>query len=977
MFLSVGDPVQTPSGQRARVIGLSDLFGRRYVDVFIEPGGPVRRLLVDGLRLPGDALASPGEGQTIPASLFVATIAAYQLRAMLTQQGLLSAANFRVTPLPHQVLAVDFVLGQFRPRAMLADEVGLGKTIEAAMVYEELKLRHQVRRGVVIVPAGLTRQWRDELQQKFGEHFVIYDRALVTALREIHGQETNLWTLHDQVITSLDFVKPRRLRPDISPRERQRREQHNEHVFRDIVEAGWDMVIFDEAHKLSKHADGSETARYRVGEALSQAVPVFLLLTATPHQGDAGRFLHLLSLVDPYGFSTVDDLRPETVSHVVWRTRKRAAVDGKGQRLFKQRITDVYPVDRSGPEHAVERDLYDAVTDYVGRNYGAAMGRGDHAFGFLMILFQRMVTSSSQAIYESLAKRLGVLTAIQTALAANRRDVTAESQNDWDEEAAEDDDAQSVLDQLGDVAGVVDRAGLAKELAALDRLLELARRARSQPDAKMVALLSIIDEVCRREGDPNTKFLIFAEFVATQTAIRELLEGMGHTVAIINGRQGLDERIVARRDFAEAAQFLVSTDAGGEGINLQFCHVMINYDLPWNPMKLEQRIGRLDRIGQGHDVLALNLQISDTVEYRVRQVLEAKLALIRKQYGQDKLADILSTLQGEFHFDRLYIDALAKRESEAAELEQTAQRIYDRARQILDQDDLLLPEAQAQVNHYQEHLVEISQDRVKAMIEGYLNAQGQALHGYSRRPGAFYFDLPDAPAVSAAGQEKVIAESRIHYADVVFDREEAVADDSLTYIHLNHPVIQKLLGELTDDQTARSATMRLTEPPSSAAVPGGGGLWALYRLRLTNYDDVDREELVPVFVDREGHSYPRLARALLDLTPDQAQTAFVAAGEWDLSGLREQAQRLAEAEAGDKFSEMQLSHAARLTVEQEKITRYYRQQEWAVSQIAIDNIREAKRRELLERRREDLVALDRRRTLVPELIEIMMSLLLW
>jgi hypothetical protein len=180
MTFNLGDTVQLNTGQTACIIALADLFGQHYADVFIEPDGPVRRVPVTELRPLADPLAALGGGQTVPASLFVAQLAAHQLKALLTQQGVLSAANFRVTPLPHQVLAVDFVLGQFRPRAMIADEVGLGKTIEAAMVYEELKLRHQARRVLVVVPAGLTRQWQDEFVQKFGERFVAYDRAQVS-----------------------------------------------------------------------------------------------------------------------------------------------------------------------------------------------------------------------------------------------------------------------------------------------------------------------------------------------------------------------------------------------------------------------------------------------------------------------------------------------------------------------------------------------------------------------------------------------------------------------------------------------------------------------------------------------------------------------------------------------------------------------------------------------------------------------------
>lgn len=953
--MQLGDNVVLSVGQRGRIIGLTDLFGRRYADVFIEPAGPVRRVLAGELQSLSEGSAM-GTRSLTPAPLFIARIAAHQLQALMTQQGVLSAANFRVSPLPHQVLAVDFVLGRVRPRVMIADEVGLGKTIEAAMVYEELKLRRQARRCLVIAPAGLTRQWQDELTQKFGEQFVVHDSIMMAALRQLHGQEANLWAVNDQVITSLDFVKPQRLRPDLSPAERERREAHNRRIFQDIVGAGWDVVIFDEAHKLSKQADGSETARYRVGEALAPAVPVFLLLTATPHQGDAGRFLHLLNLLDTYSFNQVADLTPDRVATVVWRTRKRAAVDAQGRRLFKQRVTDIYPVDRSGAEHATERNLYEAVTEYVRDNYNRAMGRGDRAFGFLMILFQRLVTSSSEAIYEALRKRRARLAALGQALGVAN---SADGNGEFDEEAASDEDAQAVLDDLLAVGGVVNEAELVRELAEVEQLLELARRAQAGLDAKMAALLTIIDEVCRREGNPATKFIIFTEFVATQRALRRLLEGMGYRVAIINGEQKLDERIAARGAFAADAQFLVSTDAGGEGINLQFCHVMINYDLPWNPMKVEQRIGRIDRIGQAHDVLVLNLVVHDTVERRVREVLEAKLALIRQQFGEDKLADILSTLQDEFRFDRLYMEALVKRQAEAAELEQVAQQLYERARQVLERDDLLLPQMQAVASEAAQRLVVDAGTRIRTMLAGYLAGRGEALQEYRGRPGIYYFDTPSASGSTA------------HYSYVVFDRERAVADDCLTYLHLNHPLVQQILGELTDGAEPAVTVLRMMPAalPVGIALPEGDGLWAIYRLHVTNYADVDRTELVPVFVDRAGASHPRLARSLLSLAPEYAETGFLPP-DADLGALRSSARRMAEAQAADRFSELQLEHAERLAAEREKLSQYYRQQEGAVTGIAIENIRQAKHKELLERRRGDLAELDRKSALVPDLTQI-------
>lgn len=941
----IGSSVSLSTGQPARILALTTLFEEDYADVFIEPSGPIQRVLISSLRV---SSVSPEHIEMTPAPLFLAKIAAHSLQSLISQQGVLSATNFRITPLPHQILAVDFVLGQFKPRAVIADEVGLGKTIEAAMIFEELKLRRQARRVLIITPAGLTRQWQDELSQKFGEQFVVIDRALFGALREVNGQETNLWTLHDQVITSLDFIKPRRIHPALSERERKRREQHNREIFDRMVSAGWDMVIIDEAHKLSKDEDGTETARYKIGESLSKAVPVFLLLTATPHQGKPHKFLHLLSLVDPLSFTRVEDLQPERVSEIVWRTRKRAALDAQKRPLFKQRVTDVFPVERTGPAFALERELYEKVSLYVSDNYNRALGRNDRAFGFLMILFQRMLTSSSQAITDSLEKRLKLLVRWQEEL--DEADKVIESPVDFDEQEAGDEDPQATLEVLLDVPGVVNRHELAKEIVIMNDLLNLARRTLKETDSKAAALLEIIDQVRQREG-PATKFLIFTEFTATQRVLKKMLEEIGYKVVVINGSMDINERIIARQEFSEDAQFMISTDAGGEGVNLQFCHVMVNYDLPWNPMRLEQRIGRLDRIGQTHNVVVLNLLIGETVEQRVRQVLESKLSIIRKQYGDDKLADILSTLQEEFQFDKLYIEAIAKRQAEATDLERLGEQIVNRARQILDQDDLLLPQAGAQAESYKQKVIEVSPDRIRSLVAGYLAAHGEPINEYSRKQGVYYFDFPEDG-------------SKVRYSDVVFARDKAVIDDSLTFLNLNHPLVQRIQLSLAQEVQTTFANLRLRVGVSSEEPQG---LFAVYTLRATNNVDVDRREIISVFLDSNGQSQPRFAKLFLDLLPEQVDSAYLPEAPARINALKEQAWQLAERQSADRFMEIQLAYAEQIESERQKMERYYRQQEWAVRQIAIENIRQAKERELFERRRVDLNALTTRSNLVPDL----------
>jgi len=974
-----------------RVVAADTLFGQTYLEVYFPATGQVTRRPADDFEPWGDLFDRLATGQVAPAPAFLARLIARQLQALMTQQGVLSAANFRITPLPHQILAVDFILGQSlrNPRCLIADEVGLGKTIEAAMVYEELKLRGLARRALIIVPSGLTHQWQQELEQKFGEEFVIFDRSMLDALRHLHGQEANLWQQHDRIITSIDFIKPRTIRPDLSPDELARRERHNREVSQATVEAGWDVVIVDEAHKLSKHADGTETARYKIGKRMADRAPVFLLLTATPHQGDAGRFFHLLNLVDPYAFATLKDLTPDRVRQIMVRNKKRAAVDTQGNRLFKQRITTFYPVDRSGPEHAVERELYERVTEYVAENYDLALQRNDRAFGFLMILYQRMVTSSSRAIRQALSNRLARLRTLQGML-DTLAPLEQKRAPDFDEQAALDESAERLLEQLQALAGVVDEAGLQQEMALIGDLVYLAKQATTgRQDAKFKVLLRIVDEICRRQRDPTTKFLVFTEFVATQEYIAEALRGCGYEVVCINGQVKPEDRVVTREAFRTNAQFMISTDAGGEGVNLQFCHVLINYDLPWNPMRLEQRIGRLDRIGQEHDVLVFNMLVEDTVEDRVRQVLERKLALIREQFGEDRLADILSTLQDDFNFDRIFIDAVRKQESEAAQLKALAQQIYERAKAILESDDLLLPQTASPLSlggrgaggEGRKRLVEISAERVRGLVQCYLEVHGEQLDAYTRRPGVYYFDLPAGDSSGA----------KTHYANVVFDRALALEDDSLDFFHINHPTVRQILERLdspgangadgtlaylcvtTDEAPVRDAHVDqglALSPSASLGTNSVEGLWTLYSLRITNDEGLHRAELLSFFADRDGESHPRLARWLSGLSerdPTRFTQGYGSLEDWDLPALRFRLDELAEAMAHERFLAERVALGEQLAREREKAVGYFKAQEAAVRQIAIDNIRQARLTDLYRRRQEALTALQRRGELVPDL----------
>ena len=562
-----------------------------------------------------------------------------RLDANLSENKVITSTNYKIQPLPHQILTVHFIMNRFQPRGIIADEVGLGKTIEAILLYQEYKLRKIVKRVLIVVPSGLITQWHEELLSKFNEQFVIYNSGFVKTLKQSYGKETNVWKLHDKIIVSMDFIKPLKVSSLLDRDEKNRREWHNQHIFKDLIAADFDMLVFDEAHKLSKRGDGHESARFKLGERLSQSIPVFLLLTATPHQGDEDMFINLLRLVDPVIFTDKKALTPDLVKEVTVRNKKRAVVDFNGQRIFKHRITSMIEIQRTEGKNHDELELYAYVTEYTTKYYNLAKRKNNQILILLMILYQRILSSSSFAILETMKRR-------KAFLETDRKEIDTLEKALIDSDEIQD---ENILYQQ--IA--VNKDDLSTEKIFVDECIQLAKKlTATYADIKFSKMLEIIEEIKKRENKIDIKFIVFTEFRATQDAIIEYLHKFGYSCAYIHGSLSREERIDQVEKFRGESQILVSTDAGGEGINLQFCYCMINFDLPWNPARLEQRIGRIDRIGQKHNSLIFNFHLTDTVEDRVRKILKEKLERIKKQFGDDKYADVITFLQDEFSFDR-------------------------------------------------------------------------------------------------------------------------------------------------------------------------------------------------------------------------------------------------------------------------------------------------------------------------------------
>ena len=553
-----------------------------------------------------------------------------------TAGGFLSSLASGIIPLPHQLHVLNRAMETNNIRYILADEVGLGKTIEAGMIIRELKSRGLVSRILVVCPTGLVTQWASEMQEKFHEKFQVILPSDYDTIRRLTDND-DVYGQFDQVISPMDSIKPIEKHAGWSE---EKIEKYNEERIYSIINSGWDLIIIDEAHRVA--GSSGEVARYKLGNLLAQASPYLLLLSATPHNGKTEPFLRLIRLLDADAFPNAKSIVREQVAPFLIRTEKREAIDNNGNLLFKNRIMHLVTItwdDRNN----LQRELYEMVSSYVAKTYNKALRnrKKNMCLIFLLIIMQRMVTSSTAAIRQSLERRLNVLLEQRTCVGNLREE-------DLDELNIED----GVEDALEAIS-----LDMELEIEELKQIISLAKQAQFQnQDAKVEPLLNEIDAILSE--DRTQKVIIFTEFVATQTYLQELLVNRGYTVTILNGGMSIDERNAAMQEFKTSTSIFISTDAGGEGLNLQFANIIINYDLPWNPMKIEQRCGRVDRIGQQRDVHVYNFIVGETVENRVREVLEEKLSVILKEMGVDKYSDVLDSEVAECDFTDVYMRSI-------------------------------------------------------------------------------------------------------------------------------------------------------------------------------------------------------------------------------------------------------------------------------------------------------------------------------
>jgi len=545
-----------------------------------------------------------------------------------------------IDPLPHQVEAVyKFLLPMPKIRFLLADDTGAGKTIMTGLLIKELMMRGLAERILIITPGGLTKQWQeDELAVKFNMHFDLVNRGRFAS-------DPNVFQSEDKIVTSIDFIS-------------------REDVMNVASTNHWDLIVFDECHKLSAYDYGNKqylSQRYKAAEILSQQCEHILLLTATPHRGRADTFKKLLQLLDPDIFAT-NDMASERVKQLEHdgsnkffiRRLKEDMKDWQGNPLFKQRFTQTVSYELT-PE---EKELYDAVTKYLTiRKEEASESRNIHV-SLALTVMQRRLVSSIFAIMNTLGRRWKALQGIVDELRQNpniwnqrqKMEAAFSDVKDIDDfEDLEDDERDALEGILSDpkkfklFTTAKNQQELFAEAAEVKKLFEMAQSLynRRQEEKKFQKL----QELLQSNGvlDKGEKLVIFTEHKDTLLYLEERLsKSGGYNVATIHGGKQVDERREAQSQFASPdTQILIATDAAGEGINLQFCQLLINWDIPWNPNRLEQRMGRIHRYGQKKDVLVFNMVASNTKEGKVLEKLLTKLDIIRDGIGDDRVYDVI------------------------------------------------------------------------------------------------------------------------------------------------------------------------------------------------------------------------------------------------------------------------------------------------------------------------------------------------
>lgn len=787
----------------------------------------------------------------------------YEAHALPVMESASALTSARIDLLPHQVVLTHRIATASPRRFLIADEVGLGKTIETALILRELASRGELDRALMVVPAGLVNNWHRELNEVFNLNFEVFGSE-----GDITDRKTNAFAKHDRMIASIDTLK----RPTRIKR---------------LLEAPrWDLVVFDEAHHLTAYRSGGtmrKTENYKLAEALKGHARDLLLLSATPHQGNHFQFWMLIQLLNPTLFSSPEDMieNRHRLNAVMFRRTKADACRPDGGPLFARRWVHTESF-LMGDE---ERRFYERLREFLEDGFNLAKRRGGQgrSLGFLMAVFQKIAASSFAAVRRTLRRRMLMLTLREALLRDRDLDIEGRERlfdearalirEEWD---LRDDPigrtevdriiadlkyrlAKKLDEQLLEIASdqyggelassqAEDAAAAAVHLHLPEERLRIADLLSAFPahrETKVQKLLDGLGALWQRNA--NEKIVIFATYLGTVDLLAHEIEQVypGQGVVVLRGGDH-GAKIAAERRFKaqNGPRVLVCTAAGREGINLQFARILFNFDLPWNPMDIEQRVGRIHRYGQNHTAQVYNLVLSDTIEGRIFLLLDDKLTEIAKTLGkvdnqgnvaEDLRAQILGQLSERLNYDRLYQEALSDPELKrtAVELEAALSNARE-AREVVF--DLFQDLEGFRLDDYQP-FSDLSSG-MERLIQFLVTASSD------RNWKLLKADELTYNLVSADGTQKT---------RFTLDRETAASDEAVDLMGLDHPLVQEEL----------SRWRGLPPEQLGVAVRGsedGPVLLSLWRIEAMSGECEKRISVQPIAVTLNGTRMPGVER---------------------------------------------------------------------------------------------------------------------
>mgnify|MGYP001184837989 CR=1 FL=1 len=798
-------------------------------DLFSQPA----QLLPDSVALSEEhQLSSFAVADSVELSLLV--YLAHRIRLSHNFDKLSSLSNSRTRLLPHQIEATHRVCSALRPRFLLADEVGLGKTIEAGLVMKELMLRKGYKKILVVTPATLTMQWQSEMQNRFNEEFAVMNRSNFEQImaRSVRAHST-------RIITSIDFIK---------------NEKYNEK----LLKQQWDMAVFDEAHRLRRD-DNKITQAYHLAEQLSSRVDALLLLSATPFRGKLEELFYLIHLLDPHllgpkhsfynefiipsrNGNSIDHLKPKLEKILI--RRRKVEVGG-----FTRRIARTVRLELTSHERA----LYDATTEYVKHEYNIAMAETNRAVGFVMIVFQKLLDSSTRALLRALEKRRAMLEMRmhRTTSFANRLRQEEDDFIDSLDSIDDENDLIELASSFADDPSSIDQnlADLRKEILTLSHLIQLGRKIKI--DNKVMKLQ---DAIAKLQKKGHKKFIIFTQFRTTQEYLAEILSGYdasnrrnGLKVIQFHGSLNVRQKEEAIDAFKADGQVLICTEAGGEGRNLQFADVLINYDLPWSPLKIEQRIGRIHRFGQKNDCLILNFSTRDTVAERVIEVLEQKIRLFEESIGPSDM--LLGTVEDDLKFSRSLMNFITGRLTKK-EFDQGLEDRVSRARSSYDLlNQLVAPKfVDFNLNDYYRHTRRerrIDNGRIEELVLRYLSIVEQSNYQLSKFETVIVEHDKDDLAASKmqpADDTKTIA-TVYRLTNVLqktedfatFDSDYALQNEKMVFLAAGHPLVEEAISYFADHARRQS---RVVVRKPNIGQTGSYFVWVIHFKSGLEFSDI-------------------------------------------------------------------------------------------------------------------------------------------